>query len=193
MWRSHLHFTNGENDPEVRHLLRITQLTSRNWDSGVSASKSSAIYLFVYVIFLRHYNLAIKSTKSEPTGVGSKLNTFIYLCVTRARTESLSVERVKKVPSHRIIIELNWWIYIKLLEQYLTHSSVCISCSVLSRLFATPWTVAHQAPKWKYLSMEFSRQEYGSGSHSLLRGIFLTQGLNLGLLYCWWIHCLSHQ
>ena len=27
------------------------------------------------------------------------------------------------------------------------------------RLFATPWTVAHQAP----LSMEFSRQEYWSG------------------------------
>ena len=27
------------------------------------------------------------------------------------------------------------------------------------RLFATPWTVAHQAP----LSMGFSRQEYGSG------------------------------
>ena len=28
----------------------------------------------------------------------------------------------------------------------------------MSRLFATPWTVAHQAP----LSMEFSRQEYWS-------------------------------
>ena len=27
------------------------------------------------------------------------------------------------------------------------------------RLFATPWTVAHQAP----LSVEFSRQEYWSG------------------------------
>ena len=27
------------------------------------------------------------------------------------------------------------------------------------RLFATPWTVAHQAP----LSMEFSREEYWSG------------------------------
>ena len=28
-----------------------------------------------------------------------------------------------------------------------------------SKLFATPWTVAHQAP----VSMEFSRQEYWSG------------------------------
>ena len=35
-------------------------------------------------------------------------------------------------------------------------------CAALSRvrLFATPWTVAHQAP----LSMRFSRQEYWSGS-----------------------------
>ena len=31
--------------------------------------------------------------------------------------------------------------------------------SEVSRLFATPWTVAYQAPR----SMEFSRQEYWSG------------------------------
>ena len=48
--------------------------------------------------------------------------------------------------------------------------------------FATLWTVAHQAP----LSMGFSRQEYWSGCHSLLQGIFLTQGSNLHLL------CLLH-
>ena len=37
---------------------------------------------------------------------------------------------------------------------------VCV-CQLLShvQLFATPWTVAHQAP----LSMGFSRQEYWSG------------------------------
>ena len=46
------------------------------------------------------------------------------------------------------------------------------------RLFATPWTVAYQAP----LSMGFSRQEYWSGF--LLQGIFLTQGSNWGLLHC---------
>ena len=33
------------------------------------------------------------------------------------------------------------------------------SCSVVSWLFAIPWTIAYQAP----LSMEFSRQEYWSG------------------------------
>ena len=38
---------------------------------------------------------------------------------------------------------------------------VCVCACVLShvRLFATPWTVAHQAP----LSMGFPRQEYRSG------------------------------
>ena len=36
------------------------------------------------------------------------------------------------------------------------------------RLFATPWTVACQAP----LSMEFPGKNTGVGSHSLLQGIF---------------------
>ena len=48
------------------------------------------------------------------------------------------------------------------------------------RLLATPWTAAHQAP----LSMGFSRQQYWRGRHSLLQGIFPTQGLNSGLLHC---------
>ena len=42
--------------------------------------------------------------------------------------------------------------------------------------FATPGTVAHQAP----LSMGFSSQEYWSGLHFLLQGTFPTQGWNLG-------------
>ena len=48
---------------------------------------------------------------------------------------------------------------------------------------ATPWTAAHQAP----LSMGFSRQEYWSGCHFLLQGIFPTQGSNPCLL------CLLHR
>ena len=57
-------------------------------------------------------------------------------------------------------------------------------------LFATPWTVAYQAP----LSLGFSRQEYWSGLPCLLQGIFPTQGLNLNLLHCrCFLYCLSHQ
>ena len=48
------------------------------------------------------------------------------------------------------------------------------------RLFATPWTVAHQAPP----SMGFSRQEYWSGFPFPSPGIFPTQGSKLGLLHC---------
>ena len=56
-------------------------------------------------------------------------------------------------------------------------------------LFATPWTVASQAPP----SMGFSRQT-GVGCHFLLQGIFLTQGLNLDLPHCrQMLYRLSHQ
>ena len=52
---------------------------------------------------------------------------------------------------------------------------------MLSRihLFATPWTVTHQAP----LSMGFSRQEYWSELPFLLQGIFLTHRSNLCFLH----------
>ena len=57
------------------------------------------------------------------------------------------------------------------------------------RLFATPWTVACQAP----LSMGFPRQNTGVGCHFLLQGIFPTQGWDLGLPHCGQIlYCLSH-
>ena len=72
-----------------------------------------------------------------------------------------------------------------------THVHVCYLCHLSCvQLFAIPWTVAPQSP----LSMGFSRQEYWSGCHSLLQGIFLTQGLNAGLLHCRQIlYHLSHQ
>ena len=43
----------------------------------------------------------------------------------------------------------------------------------------TSWIVASQTP----LSMEFLRHEYWHGLTSLLQRIFLTQGLNPGLLH----------
>ena len=64
----------------------------------------------------------------------------------------------------------------------LTRRHFCpCECCVFSpvRLSVTPWTVACQAPP----SMGFSRQEYMSGYHCLLQGIFLTQALNTHLLH----------
>ena len=58
------------------------------------------------------------------------------------------------------------------------------------QLFATPWTVAYQAPP----SMEFSRQEYWNGLPLLSPGIFPTQGSNPGLPHCrQTLYYLSHQ
>ena len=57
-----------------------------------------------------------------------------------------------------------------------TGVGVCVLGHV--QLFASPWTVAHQAS----LSMEFSRQEYWSQFPFPSLGKFLTQGSNQGLL-----------
>ena len=57
------------------------------------------------------------------------------------------------------------------------------------RLFATPWTVAQQAPLWNSPG-----KNTGVGCHFLLQGIFPTQGLKLGLLHCrQTLYCLGHQ
>ena len=61
-------------------------------------------------------------------------------------------------------------------------TTACVQALSLSQfqLLATPWTVAHQTP----LSRGFSRKNTGVGCHSLLQGIFPTQGSNLGLPHC---------
>ena len=48
-------------------------------------------------------------------------------------------------------------------------------CIVIVWLFATPWTVAHQAP----LSMAFPRQEYWSGLPFASPGDFPNPGIKL--------------
>ena len=50
-------------------------------------------------------------------------------------------------------------------------------------------------PPASSLSMGISRQEYWSGCHFLLQGIFLTQGLNPSLLHCRQIlyHCTTKE
>ena len=65
-------------------------------------------------------------------------------------------------------------------------SQLHTACMWIGRVwfFVTPWTIQ---------SVEFSRPEYWS-SHSLLQGIFPTQGSNPGLLHCRQIlYQLSHK
>ena len=54
-----------------------------------------------------------------------------------------------------------------------------LCCFSHVQLFATLWALTCQAP----LSKGFSRQEYWSGLHALLQGIFLIQGVNPHLLH----------
>ena len=66
---------------------------------------------------------------------------------------------------------------------HLTLRVCMLSCFGCVQLFATLWTVARQAP----LPMGFSRQETGVGCHTLLQGIFPTQGSNLHILcFLYW-------
>ena len=60
-------------------------------------------------------------------------------------------------------------------------SNIVLCAQLLShvRFFATPWTVALQAP----LSMEFSRQEYWSGLPLPIPGDLPYPGINLCLLH----------
>ena len=79
--------------------------------------------------------------------------------------------------------KLQLWLYRPLSVKWAwtnTTGICCVLCRV--RLFATRRTVAHQAPHpWNYLS-----KNTGVGRHSLLQGIFLTQGSNSHLL--WLLH-----
>ena len=65
-----------------------------------------------------------------------------------------------------------------------------VGCSVVSWLFGTPWTIAHQAP----LSIGFSRQEYWSGLPCPSPEDLPDSGFELGVLHCRQIlYHLSHQ
>ena len=72
-------------------------------------------------------------------------------------------------------------------DQILLMTKHCEKWKSLSHvwLFETPETIQ---------SMEFSGQNTGVGSRSLLQGIFPTQGSNPGLPHCMWIlYQLSHR
>ena len=80
------------------------------------------------------------------------------------------------------------WFCVYLSISKYTFSDFCLIgyYKILSaQLFATPWTVACQAP----LFMGFPRQDIAVGCHAFFEGIFVSQGSNpclLQLLHCRW-------
>ena len=69
---------------------------------------------------------------------------------------------------------------------------VVFSHSVVSDSSVTPWTVA--APRLLY-PLDSPGKNTGADGRFLLQEIFLTQGSNLGLLYCKQIpnHCATRE
>ena len=67
---------------------------------------------------------------------------------------------------------------------------VCIICSVVSGILRP-----HRLQLSRFLCLwYFPGKNTGMGCHSLLQGIFPTQGLNPGLLHCkQFLYCLNHQ
>ena len=62
------------------------------------------------------------------------------------------------------------------------------------KLCPTFWEPMDCSPSGSSAHGIFHGKKTGVGCHSLLQGIFLTQGSNPGLLHCRWIlYCLSHQ
>ena len=74
-------------------------------------------------------------------------------------------------------------------------SSTFVLCCVLSRsVMSNSWWLHGLWPARLLCSWDSPGKNTGVGCHSLLQEIFLTQGLNWGLLHCWRIlYCLSHQ
>ena len=79
----------------------------------------------------------------------------------------------------RIRISAAFFTTVKTRKQPTCLLMVLLSRSVMCDAFATPGTIARQAP----LSMGFSGKNTGVGSRFLFQGIFPTQGLNPRLLH----------
>ena len=106
------------------------------------------------------------STSEYPLCLGWKIvrSTNLYQLISSNEWFSQMVKELERM-------ELEIWLKGGLWNRYMDdplewgkgmkYLWVCVCTQLLSRvlLFATPWTVAHQAP----LSMGFSRQEYWSG------------------------------
>ena len=142
------------------------------WSFQVDSKETQS---YIHVAILPRIPFPIRLPHStKPSSLWKHLFYIKYLFIT-----SLVAQLVKNLPAKREtwVRSLGW-------EDPLEK----IHSSILA--WRIPWTVARQAP----LSMEFSRQEYWSGVHALLQGIFPTQGSNPGLPLCRQIlYCLSNQ
>ena len=116
--------------------------------SGVAGSDSGSVFSCCSRIFTQ------KSFPLDSTAAAAK---SLQLCPTLC-------DRIDGSPVPGILQARNLeWVAISFSNAWKWTGKVKLLSRV--RLFATPWTAAHQAPP----SMGFSRQEYWSGCHCLLQ------------------------
>ena len=128
--------------------------------------------------YLHMYSSLMKGKKVMKEEVAQWPTYILFLPRLRFLAHNASSKRQNQ-PS-QVSLECSISIMYECIHMNVFHmnSYVCIhmnTCSCLvakscPTLFATPWTVARQVP----LSMGFPRQEYWSGFHLLLKGIFPT-------------------
>ena len=132
--------------------------------------------------------------------IGERETGWMRLCPWKKQAHSLVYLLICTLFSHKQHLLFVWYTILyticmaynnTIIWCMFIHIYVCYALSLSHvQLFATPWTVARQAP----LSKKFSSQEYWSGLPWLPSGIFPTQGSNPGLLYYRQIlYRLSHQ
>ena len=111
----------------------------------------------------------------------------IYSQWVRSTGNSMGLPMASKGKGSKVLQDwaLNLWNLIL----YLGRESGSVTCSVMSDSL---WPHGLQSTRFFYPWI--SQQDTGVGCHSFLQGIFLSQGLNLGLQHCRQIlYRLSHQ
>ena len=144
-----------QTDGNIYHVLRLKEVTLSKW-----------------LYYLRQSTYSM-----QPYQINNDIfhKTKKNLICTKIQKTLISKSILRRKNRARAIMFPEFRPYYKL-----TVMKVKVKSLSHVRLFATPWTVAYQLP----LSMGFSRQEYWSGLPFPSPEIFLTQGLNLGLLHC---------
>ena len=112
-----------------------------------------------------------------PTVFGSVISSYALCCIHPVIMCTLCRVRDDKIETTQSITFI-FTTFMSLTRRPRVSMSLCIQSLSDVWLFVTPWIIACTSPP----SMEFSRQEYWSGLHSLLQGILLTQRLNPCLL-----------
>ena len=94
----------------------------------------------------------------------------------RAYPIHIFISSIGEIQFLHILFNTNYYLF------FIVTQTLVSSCSLVAKsclTLATPWT---EEPG-RLQSMGFSRQEYWSECHFLLKGIFLTQELKPGLLH----------